>query len=369
MMLPSLPTSARRSPAGSRGLPAIGPAERAEWSELAARGGNIFATPEWLESWWRHFGSGRALVLERCRGEDGRLLALVPLYLWRSFPLRVLRFVGHGPSDALGPVCAPEDRSAAAAALRARLAGERFDAFIGEELPADQGWGEALGARVLRRRASPVIRLRGRSWNEFLASRSSNQRAAIRREERRLAGQGLHYRLASDPERLQADLDSLFALHRAAFPRGASAFGWDARLQAFHREFAATALARGWLRLWFLELDNRPVASWYGFRFENADFAYQGGRDPEWSRWSVGRVLLAHTIRTAFEDGIAEYRLLRGGEHYKCRFANDDPGVETVVLTPSVTARAALALYYRGWKLRRTLAHRRLRAHRAKPLN
>ena len=107
----------------------------------------------------------------------------------------------------------------------------------------------------------------------------------------------------------------------------------------------------------------------FGFRFENADFAYQGDRDPEWSRWSVGRVLLAHTIRTAFEDGIAEYRLLRGGEHYKCRFANDDPGVETLVLTPSLTARAALALYYRGWKLRRTLAHRRLRAHRAKPLN
>jgi CelD/BcsL family acetyltransferase involved in cellulose biosynthesis len=307
-------------------------------------------------------------LLERFHSEDGRLLALVPLYLWRSFPLRILRFVGHGPSDALGPVCAPEHRSAAAGALRTWLAGERFDAFIGEELPADHGWADALGARVLRRRASPVIRLEGLSWEEFLASRSSNQRADIRRDERRLAKQGLHYRLANDRERLQADLDTLFQLHQAGFPRGTSDFGWDVRLQAFHREFAAAALARGWLRLWFLELDGQPVASWYGFRFENADYHYQGGRDPAWNRWSVGKVLLAHTIRTAFEDRIGEYRLLRGGEGYKSRFASEDPGVETVVLTPALAARAALAIYYRGWKLRRMLAHRKLRALRDKPV-
>src|SRR5438093_5819836 len=150
----SLPPPApdRIAAGGPTELLAIAPAERAEWSELAARGGNIFATPEWLETWWRHFGSGRPFLLERCRGDDGRLLALVPLYLWRSFPLRILRFVGHGPSDALGPVCAAEHTSAAATALRTRLAGERFDAFVGEELPADQGWGAALGARVLRHR-------------------------------------------------------------------------------------------------------------------------------------------------------------------------------------------------------------------------
>ena len=303
---------------------------------------------------------------ERCRDEDGKLLALVPLYEWRSFPLRILRFVGHGPSDALGPLFGPEDRSAAVLALRTRLAGERFDAFIGEELPADQGWSTALGARVLRRRPSPVIRLQGLSWDEFLASRSSNQRSEIRRYERRLTRKGLHYRLADDPDRLQVDLDMLFELHRRTFPRGTSNFGWDARLAAFHREFAAAAFARGWLRLWFLELDNQPVASWYGFRFENTDYYYQAGRDPDWNRLSVGTVLLAHTIRTAFEDRMGEYRMLRGGEGYKYRFASEDPGVETLVLTPGLAARGALALYYRGWKLRRELAHRRLRAHRDK---
>jgi hypothetical protein len=37
-----------------------------------------------------------------------------------------------------------------------------------------------------------------------------------------------------------------------------------------------------------------------------------------------------------------EYRLLRGGEGYKDRFASADPGIETVALTRGVVGRAAL---------------------------
>jgi CelD/BcsL family acetyltransferase involved in cellulose biosynthesis len=56
----------------------------------------------------------------------------------------------------------------------------------------------------------------------------------------------------------------------------------------------------------------------------------------------VGFVLMAHTIQGAFDDSMLEYRLLRGGEGYKDRFASDDPGIETVALTRGVVGRAAL---------------------------
>jgi CelD/BcsL family acetyltransferase involved in cellulose biosynthesis len=51
---------------------------------------------------------------------------------------------------------------------------------------------------------------------------------------------------------------------------------------------------------------------------------------------------MAHTIQAAFDDGMLEYRLLRGGEGYKERFASDDPGIETVALTRGALGRAAL---------------------------
>ena len=50
-----------------------------EWGELAERAGHVFATPEWLLTWWRNFGrSGRPLSPPRRsptpRADRGRVL-------------------------------------------------------------------------------------------------------------------------------------------------------------------------------------------------------------------------------------------------------------------------------------------------------
>jgi hypothetical protein len=39
------------------------PAVRDDWSRLAEEHGSVFATPEWLLTWWKHFGAGRELLL------------------------------------------------------------------------------------------------------------------------------------------------------------------------------------------------------------------------------------------------------------------------------------------------------------------
>ena len=52
---------------------------------------------------------------------------------------------------------------------------------------------------------------------------------------------------------------------------------------------------------------------------------------------------MAHTVRAALDDGVAEYRLLLGGEAYKDRFATADHGLETVVLARGLRGRAARA--------------------------
>src|SRR4029453_2241837 len=96
---------------------------------------------------------------------------------------------------------------------------------------------------------------------------------------------------------LPSALDILFRLHALRWPEG-SAF--QAK-EAFHREGAAIGLDHGWTRLWLLELDGEAVAAWYGLRFAGTESYYQAGRDPAWDHRSVGFVLLAHTIRSAFE--------------------------------------------------------------------
>src|SRR6266851_5848765 len=69
---------------------------REEWMHLAEQGQNIFATWEFATTWWEHFGAGRRLLTVGCRNSGGELFAILPLYLWRRRPLRVMRFLGNG---------------------------------------------------------------------------------------------------------------------------------------------------------------------------------------------------------------------------------------------------------------------------------
>jgi CelD/BcsL family acetyltransferase involved in cellulose biosynthesis len=222
-------------------------------------------------------------------------------------------------------VCADEGLDVAADALRAATSQAEVDLVLAELLPGNAGWSPRLGARPLLRESSPSIALDG-GWDAYLAGRSRNLREQIRRRELALhRGHHVEFRRTVDRERLASDLALLFGLHRSRWGH-ASAF---VPFAAFHEDFAELALERGWLRLWFLELDGRAVAAWYGFRYGETECYYQAGRDVSFRGESLGLVLLAHTIREAAADGVNVYRLLRGAEPFKLRLATADAGVET----------------------------------------
>lgn len=309
---------------------------REEWTALAHESRNVFSTWEWAATWWRYHGSSTSPLIVACR-EHGRLTAILPLYRWTHRPVRTARFIGHGPADQLGPICPPAGRGVAAAALRRVLDRAELDVVFAELLPGGLGWPQHLHSRPLLVEASPAISLTG-GWQRYLESRSANLRQQIRRRERQLRRRHVvRLRLADDPGRLQDDLTALFALHRSRWGRRSPFL----RFEPFHRDFATVALERRWLRLWLLELDDRPAAAWYGLRYAGVESYYQAGRDPAFADASVGFVLLAHSIREAADDGMDEYRLLRGGERFKARFADSDAGVETHVLTRGVLGAVA----------------------------
>jgi CelD/BcsL family acetyltransferase involved in cellulose biosynthesis len=310
---------------------------REQWSVLIEGASNIFATWEWASTWWRHLGRDDRLFLTACRDADGRLAGILPLYFWLNRPVRVARFIGHHAGDHLGPICRPDDRDRVAVAGVEALMTASADALIGEQLSVPERWHDLFDARVVSREGSPVLAVDGLSWDAFLAGRSRNFREQVRRRERKLIREhDLRFRLAEDAERLPDDLDLLFRLHRDRW--GGRETNFSSR-ESFHRDFALQGHRRGWTRLWFAELNGEPAAAWYGFRFGGAESYYQAGRASAWANSSVGFVLLAHSVREAFRDGMREYRFLRGGEEYKYRFTDYDPGLETIALTRSRVGR------------------------------
>jgi CelD/BcsL family acetyltransferase involved in cellulose biosynthesis len=326
---------------------------RVEWTRLAAAAGNIFSTWEWASAWHQHLGGGAELAIATARRPTGEATAILPLCVVRKSPFRLVRFVGAGPADQLGPVCAPAERDDAAIALRHHVEEVLGSSglFLGERIWGEAPLGPQLGGSVVRHAASPALPILGASFDDFLASLSRNFRSQVRRRERNLYRAGtVAYRLTEDPDRLDADMRTLMRLHAARWSSGQSTSLSGPRAP-FHLDFARRALENGWLRLWTLELDGTAVAAWYGLRFAGVEFYYQAGRDPAYDHLHVGFVLLCHSVRCAFEDGMREYRFGLGDEPYKSRFTEHDPGLDTIAIAVGARGRLALAAIHAALRM------------------
>ena len=313
------------------------------WRPLADRQGNLFGTWEWATAWWATYGEDKESLLYAARRPGREPTAILPLYLALSGPLRLARLIGHGPADVLAPICDEQDRRETANALR-RLVSERLGVrglLLAERFPGGEDWSGALGAPVLRRESFPILDLAGQTWDEWLSGKTSHFRQQIRRLPRKLAREhDLQIRLVTTGDDIERDLEALAALHDARWNHRSAVFSPDRR--RFFRAFTLLAADRGWLRLWFADIDGRPAAAWFGFRFAEIDWFYIPGRDPAFDSTRIGFVLLAHTLREAFQDGVRQYRFLLGDEPFKHRLMTRDPGVETLAVgtgrLPGVTA-------------------------------
>ena len=333
----------------------------AQWRDLAERRANAFLLPEWYSTWMRHYGAMAEPQIVSVAAADGGLLGLLPLVAER----KRLRFAGANLGDHFGPLAREGHELEVAAAAAGRLGGDRHLILDHVDRSADWltamvGPSRSLRSIVSRVDVLPHIDLAGKSWDDYMDARSRNFRSQLGRKLRKLEREhGAVFRRTREPGGLSADLDTFFALHDARWTtRGGSSVATE-RARLFHRDFAAALLERGWLRLWFLELDGRAAATWYGWNVGGRYAYYLGGFDPEWEKQSVGFVLLAHTIRSATEEQAYEYDFLRGGEEYKGRFAAEAREIETVVLAPRVSlARATATVDAVVWQLSRRLSER-----------
>jgi CelD/BcsL family acetyltransferase involved in cellulose biosynthesis len=345
-MVPSQPDMSRggqgTSRAGLRGefvAPDAMDALVDEWRALAEAQGNAFLTPEWFTAWYRRYGRRASPVLVAVRDSEDGLAGLLPL----ARVGRTIQFAGANVGDWFGPLARTglELEVATVAAQTLSRAGHRTLVLHNVDQDAEwisalaKAWPGSLRRHPLQSSVIPYVPLAA-TWEDFLATRSRNFRSQIGRKERNL--RRLHdvdFCLANDPAGFPAAMETFFRLHHARWndDRHSSSLTSE-NAQAHHADFAAMALGRGWLRLWFLMVDGREVAAWYGWRIGHRYCYFNAGWDPAWSHASVGLVLLAHTVRSAIGEGATEYNLLLGDEPYKARFATARLPIETVVLAP-----------------------------------
>jgi CelD/BcsL family acetyltransferase involved in cellulose biosynthesis len=324
------------------------------WRALAVERGNVFITPEWFWTWMRHYGSGYRPLLGIVRNAEGGLRGLLPLVAAGRGRKATARFAGSALGDCFHPVARqPEELAVAAAVGQAfRADPDSPRSLVLENVPACEGWWRALmqaggwpGTPLTDRPATlPRAVLAGRTWDDYMATRSRNLRSQLGRRRRALQREhDLRVRWSDADDDVRRDIALLFQLHDSRWRERQGESSLSSRTaRQFHADLAAALQRQGWLRLAFLELDDKPVAAWYGWRVGESFAYYQAGFDPRWADHSVGLVLFAETIRSAVEEGAGTYDMLLGEEPFKLRFADSRSRVCTVLIAPRLSSARLL---------------------------
>jgi CelD/BcsL family acetyltransferase involved in cellulose biosynthesis len=295
---------------------------REEWEGLLSicPVNTLYLTPEWQEVWWNTFGNGKQMAGFYIREPEG-MMAIAPLarqgntislmgntetFDYNDFMVRP----GYEPAFFTKLLKSMEKGSVNTLELYSLIETSPTLVHL-PELARQMGYT----VEVTEEDVSPGLDLPS-TWDEYLAGLSKKDRHELRRKFRRLESvEDWRWYCLNDEGQVTAKLDDFLELMRRSDPEKLE-YMTPPREQFFRRIAQLTA-ELGIARLFFMELDQKPVATSLCFDYGSSRLLYNSGYDPEYSYYSVGLLLNALCLRDAIEQGQDYFDFLRGPEPYK----------------------------------------------------
>jgi CelD/BcsL family acetyltransferase involved in cellulose biosynthesis len=354
---------------------------RADWNELAGRCDNrsVFLTHEWLDAAWQ-WRQATADLYVLCYMRSGRLVAALPLVRAKrnGRPGRILEFLTVPDTQFCDMVAPPEEHSPSAAMFADELLarGRQWDVLHLNYLPREAIAAKALGAALSSRGVrchidaaieNPIIALNS-EWDTYYGTRSRRLKKAVNLAANRLAKAGevrVHWLAPATGAAADVDraVDQVTAI---------SARSWKTRTgnsldnpgpQAFIRRLAHHAHRLGWLSVWTLALDSRPIAMEFQLVADGDVFALRSDFDTKYEELSPGSHLSRCMLERLFHQGWRRYLMGPGGNPYKYRWADAAEPVGAM----SVYGRSLRGRGRAAWDLALKPAARRIRDRLQRP--
>lgn len=319
------------------GLQALAP----EWVDLWRRVPvtTPFASPAWLLPWWRQFGTGAPRVA--IQREQGRLVAVLPLYQLNEPGIRKLLPIGAGTSDHLDALLEPG--VAVGPLLQAALDRGRADGVDACDLievpPASvlhgikpagwsMHWTPSEPCPVLQLPAT-VAELGGVVPGNTLRKLRMNRNRA-----ERAGGFTIETTTAATAAGMFTDL---VHLHQARWTaQGEAGVLSDPAVERWLRDSIPGLLSEGAIRLQSLRIKGIVAASCCALLAgQDRILFYMSGFDAAYAFVSPGSLLLAAMLEQAIAEGRREANFLRGRESYKYAWGAVDQLTMTCRLTPT----------------------------------
>jgi CelD/BcsL family acetyltransferase involved in cellulose biosynthesis len=308
-----------------------------DWNQLLAQSldNNPFLTYEWLTTWWKHFGKGRELKLFTAESQ-GAVSIVVPVMYTRSkvFGSRrcKVEFVASGDSDYQGFLVTNFQKAA-------RTVNELLESIIEDsndadrvifgEVPEDSFTarllecvsGEGFGASHSAASSCPYVSLPS-NYDGYRQTLGTNMRRKLKEWEKQASKDYRVEFIRYDKiGTVKEAMKIFFELHqKRQMAKGNCGVFHDSDKRSFHMDVANAFEEKGWLGLFFLTFNDRPVSAVYSFEYNGKLYAYLCGFDPEFARYRPGHLAFSNLIKYGVEKKLKELDFLRGDEEYKSRW-------------------------------------------------
>ena len=334
-----------------------------EWDDLAEQGSNhdIFQLREWLELWWKNYGMGKQEKVIISKNEHNLIEAIAPFYYKNVIfknkikLFKVLRLIGSGECSYSGFIFSQYEQSPLCGIWN--YLGKKFPGFIVElrDIPEEQfqvirkSIGKGYHFKAEKGSVCPRI-IFGATWDEYWKTLGESTKKNAKWYRNRFAREQ-----SFSIERIQSfdiyAIKDLFELHYSRWGMDPNTIELQ-RLEHYETEIAQMLSDKKYLSLWFLNFEGKRIAAMYTYDYNGTRYYHKGGYDINYKAYSPGSVLLFHTIKHAFEEGIKVYDFLRGDEAYKKLFSNSFRQNWNVVAGSSMLKVAAFRLLMQNKKIR-----------------
>jgi CelD/BcsL family acetyltransferase involved in cellulose biosynthesis len=302
------------------------------WNIILSKSKNneVFSTWEWLSCWWKHFGKERKLKVLIVR-DANEIIGIAPLMLsnyhyFKLGKLRKIEFIGSPQSDYNNFILLRREQECLRVFLNYLI--ERCSDWDYLQL-TDISEGSSTASFLYKVRNCYPIDYRvvnlchyidlPNSFEIFLNGLSKNMRRNLRKRIQKLnKTYDVEVKTQNDFSSIREAMSLFFLLHQKRWRSKGKAGAFNKKeIIDFHIDLAENFARKGWLSLYFLTLNDQPVAAIYSFDYCLKKYGYLSGFDPNYGSYGIGNILRMYVVEDCIKRGLKVYDLARGDEPYK----------------------------------------------------
>lgn len=286
-----------------------------------------FVLPPWLKAWWNVFGSTSEIYLCAVRHAQD-LIGLAPLRIigqsaafigstdvcdYQDF------IVAPGKGDAFFGVLLDNLRQQGI--IRLDLKPLRPESMVLTKLIEV---AKAKGCEVAYHPMDVTLELDlPATWDEYLLMLKGKQRHEVRRKLRRLEEAGsIRYRVVEDVHDVRQEIETFFKLFKSS--REDKEIFMTDEMASFFRSMTEAMAAEKMVKLYFLDVNEKPAAGVICFDYNSRAYLYNNGFDVNFNTLSVGLLCKVFSIKDSIKNGKGKYDFLKGSETYKYRLGGQE---------------------------------------------